>query len=103
MSSPANMVTNNNGLLKVVAAVSILLSVCLGVFAMVRPMSQSIENIGLNLSKDLATNEAEIIRIRNWVAEHDRIIERRDAEQWERLKALERAVYGHRGEPWAER
>ena len=38
-------------------------------------------------------DEAEIIRMRTWISQHDRIIERRDAEQWERIKSLERRKY----------
>jgi len=44
-------------------------------------------------------NESEIIRMRLWIAEHDRIIEGRDASQWERIKSLERTVFKTRPEP----
>jgi len=36
--------------------------------------------------KEIERNKEEISLIRKWIAEHDRIIEGRDASQWERIK-----------------
>ena len=78
-----------NGGTKAFAGVVVVLAVIAGVYAMVEPMSQRIDvqNDQLGESKII------IESLRTWISEHDRIIERRDAEQWERIKGLEREVF----------
>ena len=44
-------------------------------------------------------DERDLLEATKWIRTHDRIIERRDAEQWERIKSLERIAYGRGGPP----
>ncbi len=90
-----NEKNSSNGLKLLLVVVSIFtigvsfLALIAGLYAMTEPMGQRLKD-----TKDQVKEvRGDLILMKKWKEDHDRIIERRDAEQWGRIEALERRVY----------
>ncbi len=62
--------------------------------AITRPLSQEMTSVTETQNKEVARWQLKADKFDDWKSEHDRRIEARDAAQWERIKSLERVVFG---------
>lgn len=62
--------------------------------AITRPLSQQMTSVTETQTKETDRWQHEVDKYDAWIGEHDRRIEARDAAQWERIKSLERAIFG---------
>ena len=90
--------TTMNGALMFAAIASILVAIIgtsggimVAIAAPIQLRVKSIETTQLRLAKN---EKEEHDKVDLWIGEHDRRIEARDAAQWERIKSLEREIFG---------
>lgn len=87
----ADKVTNGA---KAFGGLMVVVAILGGMAAIFRPMQGQIKTIQEVQSKAFDRWDSQKKVYDDWVGEHDRRIEARDAAQWERIKSLERVIFG---------